>query len=193
MAKIAPPIVFPTHGVEFVNGFPDKYIQPVIDIFLGRYKQAFSKELELTCLPPNFCFTQIKEPFVGLIWFKKIKTNSSNPKSLKRNFIFPVSNIELDCSFLLSELESKLVTIGGEIYKINQKFFKKKFLNLYQNLYETAYYRYMLDKEQDPLKLRVVKFRADYNEKLIWRWQYGSAIFGIKVKNGNFLYSLKRL
>lgn len=195
MPKIAPEIIIPDYGFEYRAGLPDALLNQSLDMLFTRYRCAFSEELELVEIPPCFAFGVIDKPFVGAIWLRKIRhaqIKNAIKQKRQRNFIFPVCNIGLEHGFVIDELQGNLETLGGEIQRIDGSRIIKKLYNLYKNLYEIAYYRYMVDKEKNPMSLRVIKYRATYNNRLVWRWEYGAKLLGIKVKGEGFLNSLVR-
>lgn len=190
MGSIAPNIVLPECGFEFANGLPQTLLTNTISLLLDRYRGAFSKEIELVEIPACFAFGAIQCPFVGVIWARKKHIRKNILKPTKRNVVIPVSNTQLDLDLIIDEIKTTLQKLGGNIRRFDTSFFQQQPLKFYHNIYERTYYQYMLDKETNPLHLRVMRFRASYNRKYISQWEYGASMLGIKLKGYGFLYSL---
>jgi hypothetical protein len=48
----------------------------------------------------------------------------------------------------------------------------------------------MAPVEKNPLLQKVWQFRASYNKKYVWRWQYGTYFWGIKPRAGQQMLTL---
>ena len=181
----------PDAGFEFLQGLPDAIIQPVLELVLTRYKTAFSSELELVPIKEQFDSDFVDVPFVGVVWFRKIKWETIKYVEKKpRNCVAIVSNIGLDGMVVIKELEKELRLIGGKLRIFDSSGFGERRFKIYRKLCQTAYCERLLPEETNPLRKRRLKYQIKENARYMHRWQSGVSLLGIKVKGGSFLSAL---
>lgn len=180
-------------GFEFLNGLPDSIIASTTELILERCRAAFSQELELVPVEPRFDCEFLEIPYVGVVWFKKIKWEQiSNMVPKPRNSVILLSNVGLDCEAILRGLEKQLVAIGGDLRFFNSLNFGKYRARVYRALCQSSYCNYELLHEKDKLRKRRLAYQAANNSKFLHRWQSGASLLGIKIRHGSFFHALMR-
>ena len=180
----------PNYSFEFIDGCSLEQIGLLSSALKKEYSKKINQEIDLVEIPSCFAYHLIDVPFIGFIWLRKVRKahyKTSVPAS-KRNFIMPVGRsiaIQINPPDIDTVFINAMKAISPKTRWTDTSIFSKKMKNLYCNIYAMSYYKRMELIETNELRQRVWKFRASYNNKLIWRWDYGATFWGLKPKTGH--------
>jgi hypothetical protein len=177
----------PDRSFEFLNGITQDKLIVLATNFKNNYQKTINQELELIEIKSHFAYHLTRVPFIGFIWMQKVRRAQYQvPQAQSRkNYIMPVRMYLKLCPNDAGDVFSRSMTETDPLFKERQtSTFPGKLMNLYFNIYTLSYYKHMTTIETNPLLKRVWDFRANYNHKLVWRWDYGAFFWAIKPIKG---------